>query len=62
MLGGEGVHGRLKYCEVRLKGVFGSSRSGNSERADFTAPHYTSMLARQQVDAVLDKGMAISAC
>ena len=32
--------------------MFGGSRSGNSERANFTAPHSTCMPAGQQVDAV----------
>ena len=42
--------------------MFGGSRSGNSERANCTSLHSTSMLAGQEVDAVLEKGMAISAC
>ena len=53
---------RYKYCEVKLKGVFGGASSGNSELANFIALHSTSMLAGQNVDAVLDKGMAITAC
>ena len=43
------------------QGLFGGSRSENSERAHFSALHSTSVLAGQQVDAVLGKGMNIKA-
>ena len=40
----------------RAQGLFRGSRSGNSERDNFTALHSTSMPAVQQVYAVPGKG------
>ena len=41
--------------------MFVSSTSGNSDRANFTALHSTSMLAGQQVDALPGSGMTLLA-
>ena len=38
------------------------TRRGNCERAYYTAPHFTSMPAGQQVDALLGKGMPTFSC
>ena len=51
----------MKMVRGRAQWLFVGSRSGKSERAYFIAPHPTSMLARQQVDALPGSGMSLFA-